>query len=87
MGNFEEGIKLLKSALLLSPNDDNLKKNLNNGLIDYSGALISEEKYKQAFKSLKEAILIGSKGFITHIKRQKTGTFSYLSFLLEPTLF
>lgn len=58
LGNFEEGIELLKSALLLSPNDDNLKKNLNNGLIDYSGALISEEKYKQAFKSLKEAILI-----------------------------
>ncbi|MDA0872874.1 MAG: tetratricopeptide repeat protein [Proteobacteria bacterium] len=67
LGDFEQGIHLLKSALKASPNDENLKKNINNGLIDFSNKLIKEEKYDLAELKLKEAISLDALNLNAHI--------------------
>ena len=56
LNQFEYGIKFLKLALKFSPNDQNIKLNLANALINFSNDLIKSNRFDDAGENLEEAI-------------------------------
>ena len=56
LGNFDVGISLLKSANHIAPNDENIKNNLSNALIDYAIFLIDKNDLPKAGEALKNSI-------------------------------
>lgn len=54
--NFDQGIRSLKFAHKLSPDNENIKINLANGLIDFSNFFIKKKTFKEASNLLEESL-------------------------------